>query len=75
MEFVQDALVQWDKDQSRNVVSLGDVKFRKNSIPRKGTVVKMKWGSRWWRGKILALSEPEHPMELDMDDIPLAQLG
>lgn len=38
-----------------------------------GTVVKMKWGSRWRQGKILALSEPEHAM--DMKDIPLAQLG
>lgn len=38
-----------------------------------GTVVKMKWGRSWRRGKIMALSKPENTM--DMKDIPLAQLG
>lgn len=50
-----DVHVRWQKDGTTNIVALEDLVLRRNCRLRPGVTVKMKWGRKWWRGRILGI--------------------
>ena len=75
----RDVLVQWEKDKSKNVVSIKDL-----SSPgklRKGSMVSMKWQGSTWIGHVLEIDNDSSGSESDSGDssdpdadVPLARL-
>lgn len=74
-----DVMVQWDNDNTTNVVSLRDLKLPVGETLRIGLLVQMWWHPerRWYNGVVMDFGEPSPPSQSDKgsdDDIPLAQL-
>ena len=72
--------MQWEKDNSKNVVSLKDLSSLSGKL-RKGSVVSMKWHGSTWIGHVLDFDDDSSEWESnngdssDPDaDVPLARL-
>lgn len=72
-----DILVRWE-DGTTNVVSSKELKIGRYKRFRKGSDVKMKYKSKWYKGTILAVEQDESidsESECDLEDnIPLSKL-
>ena len=74
MACYKDVLVKWDKDNSKNVVSLKDLLYEKDKPIEKGLNVKMwlRQTKTWWTGVVIDVATILDSDD-DNDNIPLAR--
>ena len=76
MDSDTDFLVQWDRDGTKNVVSVKDITVSGPGPIKVGSSVCMSWNGIPWTGKVLETTDEcgSDDDEDDEDDIPLATL-
>ena len=76
-------VVKWKKDGSLNIVNVKDLYITSKRPLQKGTCVKMRSKTSWWKGRIIQLIPKTTPLDNQEsdesdesdDDVSLAILG